>query len=494
MRTAAHFCVALALSAGAAARVPDIDPLRSYETPSYTLIATEKFNAPAFVPLIANFEKLLAKMLATDVRPTGTPTYIYVVRARTWNRYLRPSRDIAGEFVPTRFANYLLLNADVGHTQVHAGVLHEYTHLFLRTQFGGYYPLWFDEGLAEMMSRTQMRRDLAIIGVPDPAFASGWLPVARLLEIDKSSAEYLEAPTTEYVHRESWALMHRGLIADTNFGGGIFRYLKAVNELQPAKDAVQDSFGMSVAQLDSTLRAYLAQTSFDVGRISFEPAPPVALGQGRLLDPAEANASLARVMLDTGFNPQHVDELIDAAEIAAPGSPRVAVLRLRLAVRDRNDGEVERISQSLLDTSAPAIARGVGLALFERVRETAPKDSLSAAAQTRIGERAFALLDRGLRADSSDPEAAWAYALLAARFKAQLDVALERLASVKERMRDNADLAMATALVYEAREEPEAMLPQIVEVARHASSIEQRRWAVRRYRELLEGQRKAAPE
>ena len=214
MRTAAHFCVALALSAGAVARVADVDPLRSYETPAYTLIATEKFSAPAFVPLIANFEKVLAKVLATEVQPTGTPTTIYVVRARTWNRYLRPSPDIAGEFVPTRFANYLLLNADAGRTQVHAGVLHEYTHLFLRTQLGGYYPLWFDEGVAELMSRTQMHRDFAIIGLPEPKFASGWLPVSRLLEVDKSSAEYLEAPTTEYVHRESWALMHRGLIAD----------------------------------------------------------------------------------------------------------------------------------------------------------------------------------------------------------------------------------------------------------------------------------------
>ena len=150
MRETTRLLTAFALSATAAATgdAADIGALRLYETPAYSLVVADGVSASGIARQIANFERVLSRTLVRDVRPTGTATHIYVVGGAAWERYLRPGRAIDAEFVPRRFANLLLIDADLSREKRREAVFHEYTHLFLHTQFRVLHPLWFDEGLA----------------------------------------------------------------------------------------------------------------------------------------------------------------------------------------------------------------------------------------------------------------------------------------------------------------------------------------------------------
>ncbi len=473
--------LALGLAVRATAETPDIGILRLYETPTYSLVVADGVNAGRIARQIANFERVLSRTLAREVRPTGTATQIYVVTEAVWEAYLRPGSGVYAEFVPRRFSNLLLIDADLLPEQLREAVFHEYTHLFLHTQFRGLHPLWFDEGLATMLGATELHGRRAIIGTPSVRYRGTWIPLSRLFELDKHSPEYLSAAESPEVHLESWGIVHRGLINEPAFGASMLTFLAALNRLVPIEEAAQDSFGMSLAALDASLQRYVSQPLFREGVIEFEPADAPSLGRGRRLSELEARTRLARVMLDTNFNPQNLRELIAEAAALAPDSPDVAVLQLRLALRESDEVRAAALLEKLPAGDA-RIAREAALALLDRLDEPG------------YAERAYVLLDRALQADAGDAEAAWGFALAAAHRKVGLDVALARLERARAQVPDNADLAMATALVHEAAEEPGKMVPWLIDTWRFSGDSAQRIRAAQRLRELRALLRQTAPQ
>jgi hypothetical protein len=135
----------------------------------------------------------------------------------------------------------------------------------------------------------------------------------------------------------------------------------------------------------------------------------------------------------------------------------------------------------------------MGLALFDRVRDEAPANTLPQDQRMEYSRRALTLLDRTLTASPGDGEATWAYALLAARLGEDLGMALSRLEVARARVRDNSDLAMATALVHEARGDFEAMVPLLEEAARYADSAEKRQVVNSRIAEIRRRMSESAP-
>ena len=123
-----------------------------YELPGYTLVAVDNAQLRRDMTKLPRFKRALEISMGIDVKPTGIPTYAYIVSTSIWDRYLESGTGTPSDFVPTRFANYVIAN--------NSGVdrfrlFHEHTHLYLYNQMPGVYPLWFDEGLAVMMTRAQ---------------------------------------------------------------------------------------------------------------------------------------------------------------------------------------------------------------------------------------------------------------------------------------------------------------------------------------------------
>jgi tetratricopeptide (TPR) repeat protein len=408
------------------------------------------------------------------------PTYILIVRGAVWDRYLRPGSMISAEFVPARFANYLLLHTGDDAGPLRQAVYHEYTHFYLNTHLRGVIPLWFDEGMAQFMEATSFNDGTATVGSPNFSYVPKLLPLGELLRIDKKSRKYLSTWTYS-VHLLSWAMVHRALLDEPGADSQLFSYLRQIDEGTPIDEAVKASFGITTEELDQEIRLYLEQIHFRLGRIQIETGGIVPAGGGRPLSDVDALVLLARVMFDTGFHPERLGEVIAAAEKRSPDSTEVQVLKVRLQARWRDYAALDRIVRELAPRlTDPQMARGVGFALFERSSDARPDDLLSAARRLDLRERGMQLLDRALRANPDDPEAAWAFGLLAASTNQQLETALKHLLTVSKIAPDNPDIAMAIAQLYEAGKQSEEMLPWLQKTARFSHSTEQRLWARRK--------------
>jgi hypothetical protein len=329
------------------------------------------------------------------------------------------------------------------------------------------------------------------IGMP-VEFGGKWIPLARLFQIDRTSPEYRGDKENVSIHHGSWGLVHRALIEDSAFNKQLFDFLAALNNFNPLEKAVPQSFGMDVGELDERMRRYVRSAyqnhdAFFQVKIPAVPEPKVP--PGRSMGEAESLELLAEAMLAAGTRPERLAELIDAAHRKAPDSPKVLALRMQLAVRDRDDVALTRLlAESEPRASDPQVARGVGLALFERVRESRPDDPISPTDRDRLSRRAFELLDRAVMSRPDDIEAIWGFAMLAARLKQDLAIAMRRVDSGLAIADHNADLAMAAAMVYEAQGEQKKMIPFLVVTARMTSEPKLREWALNRVNEVLASQ------
>ena len=466
----------------AAGLVANPGKMTRYELPGYTLVAVDNTQLRRDMTKLPRLKRALELSLGIDVKPTGIPTYFYVVSDSVWDRYLEPATGIPSEFVPTRFANYVIAN----NTQINRTELfHEHTHLYLYNQMPGVYPLWFDEGLAMMMARAQYTGTKVEIFPARHGDEGGWIPTARVLRATRSSPEYLSQKQLYSLHFQSHAMVYRALIEKPEFGQQVFKYLEAYNNLATPDDA--EAILGNIDDLDFKMRAYVNDSGKKQVLMDVESVPDLQLPAGTPVSKLDSLLGIATICLDGGLHIDMVHELLDAAAAEPDGATRVAPLRMRLAARLKDDAELEKwhavVTRDPNDTQA---ARAAGLALYERAQTL---DESAAARRTDLSTRSMTLLNRSIAARADDPEAVWAFAMQAADLKRDMDVALERLVPMLERMPSNPDMALAAGRVLYARGD-ENLKPYATAVLRYSHSIEHKRWAAERITELkkkLEG-------
>ncbi len=473
----APFAASQAIAAGVFVANPG--KMTRYELPGYTLVAVDNAQLRRDMTKLPRLKRALELSLGIDVKPTGIPTYFYVVSDSVWDRYLEPTTGIPSEFVPTRFANYVIAN----NTRINRlGLFHEHTHLYLYNQMPGVYPLWFDEGLAMMMGRALYTGTKVEIYPAKHGDEGGWVPTARILRATKSSPEYLSQKTLYSLHFQSHAMVYRALIDNPEFGKQVFSYLEAINNIASPEEA--EAILGNIDDLDFKMRAFVNEDGKKQVLMDVESVPELTLPEGTPLSKLDSLLGIATICLDGGLHIDMVHELLDAAATEPGGAERVAPFRMRLAAHRKDDAELEKwygvLSKDPGDTHS---ARAAGLALYERAQTL----EMGAARRTDLSTRSLTLLDQSLKARADDPEATWAYAMQAADLKRDMDVALQRLVPMFEKLPSNPDMALAAGRLMYARGD-QNLMPYATAVLRYSHSIEQKRWAAERISELKKKQ------
>ena len=299
-RLAFGFLALLAGGAASAAGVLVANPgkMTRYEVqPGYTLVATDNNQLKRDMTKLPRLKATLEKSLGTPVKSTGIPTYVYVVSDSIWDRYLEPSSGIPSEFVPTRFANYIIANNT---TINRINLFHEHTHLYLYNQMPGVYPVWFDEGLAVMMARAMYTGSKVEIYPARHGDEGGWIPISRVLRATRSSPDYLSQQQLYSLHFESHALVYRALIDDTGFGKQVFKYLEAVNNIATPLEA--EAILGDLDDLNSKMRAYVNESGKKKVLMDVESGPDLVLPAGTPVSKLDSLLGIATVVL--GFYQQ----------------------------------------------------------------------------------------------------------------------------------------------------------------------------------------------
>ena len=242
--------LAACLMAGAAnSEVPEIPAFKSYEMLTYTLVTHDDYTAGHVPGQTARIDAFLTQQLATPVHTPSLPTRVLVLPYKLTHRHFEVRDEVTTDFVPARFASYMILRHSRNSNDIRDRLFHNYTHAFIRSQMKRYYPLWLEEGLATLVSASRFHYDEMEIGTPFD-FSTPWIPLARLFEIDRDSPEYNGPKDNVSIHAGSWALVHRAFIEDEAFNKQLFDFLAALNNFNPLEKAVPQSFGMGNGRHD----------------------------------------------------------------------------------------------------------------------------------------------------------------------------------------------------------------------------------------------------
>jgi tetratricopeptide (TPR) repeat protein len=238
-------------------------------------------------------------------------------------------------------------------------VEHSFAHYFLGYNYPPTQP-WFDEGFAEYFSSlhfTALKADLgsdpelsAPVGVSSAGSSSNgvkslteilnqpvWMNLADLLETKNRAANGEEGTHSTQFHAQSWMLVHYLINKDKLSETGAYFGLVELQKV-PVAQAVQQAFGMSMAQLEQAIKDY------------FHSLKPLATSleqskkAGAMATPQPVNESPLPFSIDdvsTTTNQVPLAEamaLVDEMELRIPERREQAVQELeKLASGDRTE-------------------------------------------------------------------------------------------------------------------------------------------------------------
>lgn len=267
------------------------------------------------------FHSAFARLVSRNVLDQSVPTTVVLFRDEASFTPFKPlyqgrPANIAGFFQPGEDVNYIAISLDPGERDPFSTAFHEYVHLHLKDNVPGV-PLWLNEGLAEFYGTMQFSGGEAVLGAPLAQYIrllreQEMLPLATLFSTGTNSPHYNEQAKSGVFYGQSWALVHYLMLGGNSGTGGrqdqFKRFLQQVSRGDTPAKALEDSFGMSLATIESELRAYVRRGEFPALRIaSADPeayASYTAMQRSSLGD-AEANYYLGDLLF-------HINRQTDA--------------------------------------------------------------------------------------------------------------------------------------------------------------------------------------
>src|SRR5215470_18033712 len=226
---------------------------------------------------------VLGQLLMRKKLNMPVPLTIFVLKDDQQFYKMAPLRNgqpitAPGFFVPGEDHQFIVLNGF--EEESWRAVAHQFAHLFLNYNYPITQP-WFDEGFAEYFSSIRPDNKQVEMG-SDPELALAytqdtlgnqsevrnppksltellkgwvWLSVPDLFTMAHDTSNYQEGPHRTLFYAQSWMVMHYLLNKEKLEATG--KYFDLVqNQKVPVDDAIQQAYGMSVAQFDKAVKDY----------------------------------------------------------------------------------------------------------------------------------------------------------------------------------------------------------------------------------------------
>jgi hypothetical protein len=487
VRASVHFMgfVCCLLAGFAAGAEPRLSKFTSYQAgDTHVLTSRSGAQARALMDELAKFRVALEKMIGRKTSSRGIPTYIVIVSASEWEKLLQPRQNVIGWFQPSRFANYILMNGDSERDRALHLIFHEYTHYYLRSQFAGVFPPWFNEGLAEVMGSAKFtNQNVAIIQVPMSrvyeARDGQWIPFDRLLLVDHGSPEYVNHTMASDFYAQAWLTVHYGFVENRQFGSQILDYLAQLNRLVPQQDAARAVFG-DLAAVDKQLRDYSHNTRMGSGSLNLGEVPAFELGEGKPVAELDVLAQIIDLNFGIRAGADRLRSLIESFARREPKSARTAIFKARLASYTDDNAAFDRAISEAEAAIAPGdwqSRRALALALLASALDSNPLNTRSSADSERDMKRALRWFGEALAHNIDDVESLWGLGTAATRLNESLDLAEEALLAANRSAPGNASIAVSLANLYGVKDEPEKMVPFLKDSISYATDLRTREWA-----------------
>ncbi len=423
-------------------------------TPSFVIWSAQDREATVeLARQLEAFRSFVGLILRFREQPSPVPTYVFVLSGRA--EQLGLDRRRAGQFLQTLRANYALLRPARGVPTTEV-LFHEYTHFLMRNHSSRLYPLWYSEGMAELLGTVKIEgREFEYGGAPTHAIE--WLANEPWMDFGELLAHRGGDRSPRFTSRfytQSWLLTHWiSFGRDGDAGQAMQRYLDAVEAGLSERRAFERSFGVRPEVLRGQLREYLYRDSeWKRGRFSEQLAADAV--ELRPLHEAEVALHLASVQ--EAFDPALAEPLYRRALALAPDLAR-AHAGIATSAAHRGDWQATRHHIERALELAPADATVLLDAATFEIGVAIANAGSPVALEAR--KRARRLLVRASQAGGHTPEVLALYGatfLLAGEDAAR---GLEALEEAHAQLGANAHVKLLLARAYAATGQIERALP-----------------------------------
>lgn len=231
-------------------------------------------------------------------------------------------------------------------------IFHEYTHLLFRRN-DRIWPIWLEEGMAEVYSTFAVSGRNVRIGMPIQNHLyvlehAGWMPLKELLAVKHDSPQYNEAEHQGIFYAESWLLTHFLMNGDNPTLKARFRnFTKLLLQGVPQEQAFTRALGMPLPSIEAELKRYLERKQFSP--INYVVAADLSRPRQvatRLMGRAEICFRLGNELMrirrfdEAEKQFQHVQQLAPKSPLSCEG------LGLLAAIREQHDEAVRQLKEA----------------------------------------------------------------------------------------------------------------------------------------------------
>ncbi len=233
-------------------------------SPNFSVFATlDEKKARALLEDLELFRAAL--LVVTKLRNTTprVPTEIYAFESTNDYAPFRPGRNVVGYFAPGLRGNWVTLDAGENGVLARAILYHEYTHFLVRNEGRGHYPIWFDEGYAEVLGSVDVLGAMVRIGAVPPhrlqsLFFPQRVPWSRVIRA-RSFKGWTQYEAGMF-YTQSWLLVHYLVLGQGgNFTARADRYIERVARGTDEEKAFREAFGIDVDDLEPRFERYLKE-------------------------------------------------------------------------------------------------------------------------------------------------------------------------------------------------------------------------------------------
>jgi len=304
---------------------------------------------------------------------------------------LANSRQIGGFYVPRTSGSLIFLPRNPRTLTNDPTLFHEYTHHLYAVSWASIaLPGWLSEGLAELQSTVELRKDGSMLIGREPTHRLWEL---RDLEVDE--IRYMLTTSTEQTgesvyYSGGWLLTHF-LTFGTARQDQLGPYLVAVNSGQSLDQAATSAFG-DLSGLDRDLKAYRRGTGL---RAAVIPAEDLAVGNIAINELSQGEAATIHLAMRSrrGVTEEDALGLYSEATVAAAPYPEDAPAQRMLAEAAYDAGDYAAAQAAAERAIAADPAMASAYAYKAMAMQAAAEESGTPASAIRE------VLEAGLQAD-----------------------------------------------------------------------------------------------
>ena len=336
MRTAFHTMIVAAALSGAAAPSQAQENWLEVKSAHFTVVSNAGEGTARSVA--RQFEQFRGAIEAgwpwAQVR-LDRPIVILAVRGESNMRRLLPAYwERAGSVKPASLLatapdrHYIAIRTDTqaestGTMNPYLTAYWSYSMLVLNAAFEGDLPLWFRNGLAEVLSNTVVRETEIRFGLPIPwhiqSLRESRLLLRELLTLEASDAYYTDGATRARFDALAWSVVHYMLFGrPEDRSGNVNTLARLLDEGKSSIEAVEKAFGSLDALQDGYLR-YKEQSIFRYARMNIEETSMAKTFPSRRINAIESAALRGALHVATG-RPAEAQALIGEVRKTAPES------------------------------------------------------------------------------------------------------------------------------------------------------------------------------